>query len=54
MFYSIKNVYLAKNRKNKDYYVVLTRNTNDDLKKYLAEYQPHYWLFEGKKKWMIQ
>jgi hypothetical protein len=50
MFYSIKNVYLARDRKNKDYcYVVLTRDTIDYLKKYLAEYQPHYWLFEGEK-----
>jgi hypothetical protein len=29
--------------------MVLAKNTIDYLKKYLAEYQPHYWLFEGKK-----
>jgi hypothetical protein len=50
MFYSIKNVYLARDRKNKNYcYVVLTRDTIDYLKKYLAEYQPHYWLLRVKK-----
>jgi|GEM_PF-4968839 hypothetical protein len=38
----MKSVYLAEDRKNKDCYAVLAKNTIDYLKKYLVEYQPYY------------
>ena len=44
-----KCIFVKKSKGKKDRYVMLAENAIDYLKKYLATYQPKYWLFEGEK-----
>ena len=44
-----KCIFVKQSKGKKDRYVMLAENAIDYLKKYLATYQPKYWLFEGEK-----
>jgi site-specific recombinase XerD len=44
-----KCIFVKLSKGKKDRYVMLAENAIEYLKKYLVEYQPNYWLFEGEK-----